>query len=171
MSANRIQMKFVSKVQLWLFTAQAHDLLTKKIFTCVFFVASVIYHNFRYSNILHPISNLKLQSVLLGVQYLGFMSFKSTRSSQSCNFCKILQYWKNLGYPHQDIKINLFATLFNTDGDLRVSFSAGYTGSVKKCEPVWAETAQKLELLSPQNRYIGPQGGRWMIKSKPIFFC
>ena len=41
-------------------------------------------------------------------------------------------------------------------------------------EPVWAEivkiySAQKLELLIPQNRYIGHQGGTWKLKGTPIF--
>ena len=42
-------------------------------------------------------------------------------------------------------------------------------------KPVWAETvknypARKLELLIPQNRYIGHQCGIWKIMGKAIFF-
>ena len=47
--------------------------------------------------------------------------------------------------------------------------------SRKQLKPVWAETvknypAQKLELLSPRNRYIGHQYGIWKIMGKAIFF-
>ena len=43
-------------------------------------------------------------------------------------------------------------------------------------KPVWSKTvknypARKLELLSPQNRYISHQCGIWKIMGKAIFFC
>ena len=55
---------------------------------CVSFVDTFIYHDFRNINIFHPLFGLQSQ----------IMTFKkSTRNSQSCNFGKILQCWKNLG--------------------------------------------------------------------------
>ena len=50
---------------------------------------------------------------------------KSTRSSQSCNFGKILQCWKNLGmFSSSRFWDIIFSTLFNTYVYRRVSFRA-----------------------------------------------
>ena len=72
--------------------------------------------------------------------------------------------------PHQDFEMQFFSTLFKTFVYRRVSFSAVEIILSKEQEIfgpkiLMMETTisiyptQKLELLSPQNRYIGHQCG------------
>ena len=58
------------------------------------------------------------------VQHVAEYFKNSTRSSQSCNFGKILQCWKNLGIFPSSRFWYIFSTLFNTYVYRRVSFSA-----------------------------------------------
>ena len=119
------------------------------------------------------------------------------RSSQSCHFGKILQCWKNLGmFPSSRFWDTIFSTQFNTYVYHRVSFSAVDIIILKEEEifspkilmmettisflseglAVWRQkllknySARKLELLSPQIRYIIHQCGIWKIMGKAIFF-
>ena len=63
------------------------------------------------------------------------------------------------------------------DGNNNIFLSEGlavWRLSRNHFKPVWAETvknypARKLELLTPQNRYIGHQCGIWKIMGKAIF--
>ena len=75
------------------------------------------------------------------VQHVGLIfKKKPTRSNQSCNFGKILQFWKNLGMlPSSRFWDTIFSTLFNTYVYRRVSFSA-----------VDIIISKKEEILGPQ---------------------
>ena len=114
---------------------------------------------------------------------------KSSISSQSCNFDKILQCWKNLGmFPSLRFWDIIFSALFNTyvyrrvlqrgrhhhikgrrniwsknldDGNNNIFFLSVALAVCRlsriQFKPVWTGTvenypAQKLELLSPQNK-------------------
>ena len=124
---------------------------------------------------------------------------KSTRSRQSCNFGKILQCWKNLGmlpssrfwdtiffncvylrvsFSVGDIIISKEEEMFGPKilmMETTIFFFVWRVGCLEaEQKPVWVETvenypARKLELLTPQNRYIGHQCGMWKITGK-IFF-
>ena len=76
------------------------------------------------------------------------------------------KYWKCVLSRGLDL---LFCNFF-----WRSKFLRHCSFKQNQCEPVWAETvnnypALKLELLSPQNRYICHQGGVWKINGTPIF--
>ena len=91
--------------------------------------------------------------------------------NSSFKFCIYLSFC--VRHHHIKARRNSWAKNLD-DGNDNIYFCLKIWLFGNQFKPVWAETvedypARKLELFSPQNRYIGRQCGIWKIKGKAIF--